>query len=74
MKGFDNMKKLKLRKWVKVFMTIILLIIIGYILAHLLYSNILRINKSAEKCDLEKGYTCSYYEVQKYIKTGVSNG
>lgn len=68
------MKKLKLRKWVKVAIAIILLVIIAIILTHFILTSINDFNESSMQCDQAKGSTCSYYEVQKFIKTGVYNG
>lgn len=68
------MKKLKLRKWVKVVIAIVLLVIISIVLTHFILSSINIFNESAMQCDQTKGSICSYYEVQKFIKTGVYNG
>lgn len=68
------MKKLKLRKWVKVAIAIISLAIIAGILTHFILSSINDFNEHTMRCDRSKGSTCSYYEVQKFIKTGVYNG
>lgn len=57
------MVKLRLRKWVKI--TIIILIGLGISLAIL--KGIENFNKYAKICDNEKGYTCSYYEVRQTI-------
>ena len=70
----DIMKKLKLRKWVKVAMTIISSVIIAIILTHFILTSINDFNESSIQCDQAKGSTCSYYEVQKFIKTGGYNG
>ncbi len=68
------MKKLKLRKWVKVAIAIILLVIIAIILTHFILTSINGFNEGSIQCDQIKGSTCSYYEVQKLIKTGGYNG
>lgn len=68
------MKKLKLRKWVKVAIAIILLVIIAIILTHFILTSINGYNESSIQCDQIKGSTCNYYEVQKFIKTGGYNG
>lgn len=68
------MKKLKLRKWVKVAIAIILLITTAIILTHFLLNSLSDFNNSAMQCDQLKGNTCSYYEVQNYIKSGGYNG
>ena len=70
----DIMKKLKLRKWVKVAMAIISLVIIAIILTHFILTSINDFNENSIQCDQAKGSTCSYYEIQKFIKTGVYNG
>lgn len=67
------MEKIKLRKWVKVAIAVILLAIIAGILTHFILSSINIFNESAIQCDQAKDSTCSYYEVQKFIKTGVYN-
>lgn len=68
------MKKLKLRKWVKVAIVTILLVIIAIILTHFILTSINDFNESSIQCDQAKGSTCSYYEVQKFIKTGGYDG
>lgn len=68
------MKKLKLRKWVKVAMAIISSVIIAIILTHFILTSINDFNENSIQCDQAKGSTCSYYEIQKFIKTGVYNG
>lgn len=68
------MKKLKLKKWVKVAIAIILLVIIAIILTHFLLNSLSDFNNSAMQCDQLKGNTCSYYEVKNYIKSGGYNG
>lgn len=68
------MKKIKLRKWVKVAIATILLVIIAIILTHFLLNSLSYFNNSAMQCDQLKGNTCSYYEVQKYVKSGGYNG
>lgn len=68
------MKKLKLRKWVKVAMAIISLVIIAIILTHFILTSINDFNENSMQCDQAKGSTCSYYEVQKFIKIGGYNG
>ena len=73
MKGFDNMKNLKLKKWVKYLMVIILMIIIILILSHLFFRLSAKQEEFAQKCDQKKGNLCNYYEVQKYIKQGDYN-
>lgn len=70
----DIMKKLKLKKWVKVAMAIISLAIIAIILTHFILNSLSNFNNNAMQCDQLKGNTCSYYEVQKYVKSGGYNG
>lgn len=55
--------KLRLRKWVKVTLAIILLFII---LTLILMEGTREFNDVAKLCDQEKGYTCSYYEVKNF--------
>ena len=68
------MKKLKLRKWVKVLIIVIVLISVILILTHLLLKKRDNFIKYADMCDSAKGSICSYYEVQKFIKIGGYNG
>lgn len=67
------MKKLKLRKWVKVMIVIILSIITIFVLAHFILKSIMNFDIYAKKCDKEKGSICTYYEVQKFVKAGDYN-
>ena len=63
-------KKLKLRKWVKVLLKYIIIVLIGLGIGIILLKGLENFNKYAKICDNEKGYTCSYYEVrQTIIKT-----
>lgn len=64
------MKKLKLRKWVKVMIAIILSIIAILVLSHFILNSIKEFDNYAKECDKAKGSTCTYYEVQKFIKVG----
>lgn len=74
MKGFDFMKKrMKLKKWAKVTIAIIVFIIAGYLLAHFILDSMNDFEEAAKKCDKDRGYTCSYYEVRQYIIYGDSN-
>lgn len=69
-KGFDIMKKLRLKKWVKILIVVIALISIIFILTHLLFENNSDFIKYAKMCDQDKGYTCSYYEIREYMIRG----
>lgn len=74
MRGFDFMKKrIKLKKWARVTIAIILFIIAGYLLAHFILGSMHEFDDISKKCDKDKGYTCSYYEVRQYIIYGDSN-
>lgn len=64
------MKKIKLRKWVKVTIAIILLIVAILVLSHFILNFVKEIDNYAEQCDRRKGSTCSHYEVQQFIRTG----
>lgn len=64
------MKKLKLRKWVKVTIAIILSIIAILVLSHFILSSIKEFDNYAKECDKVKGSTCTYYEVERFIKVG----
>lgn len=55
-------------------MAIILLVIIAIILTHFILNSLSNFNNNAMQCDQLKGNTCSYYEVQKYVKSGGYNG
>ena len=67
------MKKLKLRKWVKVMIAIILSIIAILVLSHFILNSIMNFDDYAEQCDKEKGSTCTYYDVERFIKDGDYN-
>lgn len=57
-------KKRKLRKWVKITITIIIMIIVAMLFA----KGCERWARWGEWCDAEKGYTCSIKEVQDYAR------
>lgn len=61
------LKKYKFKKWVRCLLTILVVSIIVFVLIFLLLQNEKEFDKYANKCDQEKGYTCSYYEVRQYI-------
>ena len=54
-------KRLRLRKWAKIVINI--LIIILFIL--LINITINTTKEKAKRCDIEKGHTCSIYELNK---------
>lgn len=60
-------RKLRLKRKVKNILFILLSILLIIISLILLIKNNKDFNKISEKCDLEKGYTCSYYEVRQYM-------
>lgn len=60
------MKKLKLRRWVKVVIGIIIILILGIATKKIIDTN----NDMLNKCDNAKGYTCSYYEARLYATRG----
>lgn len=60
------MKKRKLKTWVKVTLTILLIITIGLILGLIITKGINNFEELARQCDQDRGYTCSYYEVKQY--------
>ena len=60
-------KKRKLRGWVK---TTLVLVVLGALFGILLNISNNRLNVMYEKCDNEKGYTCSYYEARLYTIKG----
>ena len=64
------MKKLRLRKWVKILIVVIVLISIVFILTHLLFNKSDDFIKHANMCDQDKGSICSYYEVRNYMLGG----
>lgn len=66
-------KRIKLRKWARVTIAIILFIIASYLLAHFILDSMNEFEDVAKKCDEAKGYTCSYYDVRQYIIHGDSN-
>lgn len=69
-KGFDIVKKLRLKKWVKILIVVIVLISIVFILTHLLLNKSDDFIKYANMCDQDKGSICSYYEVRNYMLRG----
>lgn len=54
------MKKLRLKRWVKV----VLVLIIGVICVKAINNNM---NDMYKQCDNAKGHTCSYYEARNYL-------
>lgn len=61
-------KKLRLKKEVKYVLysliIITLTILFGILIARTTYS----MNNAARECDMTKGYTCSCYEIEKFMK------
>lgn len=60
------MKKLKLKRWVKVVIGIIVVFMLGISIKKVVDIN----NDMLTKCDNAKGYTCSYYEARLYAARG----
>ena len=60
-------KRIVLRKWVKVALLVILVIITVIIIAKLVCNSSNTFDKYADMCDQEKGSICSYYEVRNYM-------
>lgn len=58
------MKKYKLKKWVKV---VLGLMVIG-IVVPLYVTSKNQFEVKATECDNLKGYTCSYHEVEQFMK------
>lgn len=56
------MKKRKLKKWVKIAIAIIILIVFT-LLINITINNF---NNIADECDNVKGYTCSIYEIKNF--------
>lgn len=59
-------KKLRLRKGVKFTLNILLTIIIVLILALVIKKGLNDFDELARQCDLDRGYTCSYYDIRQY--------
>ena len=59
-------KKKRLKRWVRVAIKVIVTLIILGILAIFIGKIISNYNDLATQCDLEKGYTCSHYEISQY--------
>ncbi len=60
------MKKRKLRKWFKYTLGALVTISITIVLTMIFKQEMKSFNDIAHQCDLEKGYTCSYYEIRQY--------
>lgn len=63
------MKKKKLRLKTKWKVTLVIIILIAVTFSVIKYIDYMR-NKARE-CDLIKGYTCSFKEVEDFIKYGI---
>lgn len=59
-------KKRRLKRWVRVTLIILFIIISSFILASLIDKNLTDYDKMAAGCDEEYGHTCSYYEVRQF--------
>lgn len=64
------MKKMRLRMWVKVVLVVIVMIPSIMFIKYLNDVSDYKINNMYEKCDNDKGYTCSYYEARTYSMRG----
>lgn len=64
------MKKLRFKKWVKVTIIIATIAIVGFILAHFIMVKLSNYEEYEKKCSVEKGYSCSYYEIRDYMIRG----
>lgn len=59
-------KKLKLRKWVKITLTIFIAVLTIQILSSAIKSMADRYDELYKECDESRGYTCSYYDMRQY--------
>lgn len=59
-------KKRRLKRWVRIVIGVLITLIFLGILAYFIVGGINKFNELAKACDLEKGYTCSYYEINNY--------
>lgn len=57
------MKKKKLKIWVKIVLLLIAFVIIYFLIS----KRIETLKQLTSECDKEKGYTCSYYDINKKI-------
>ena len=55
--------KCKLKMWVKVVLVLVIISILGICI----YVGLKNFDDAAKQCDIERGYTCSYYDVRQYI-------
>lgn len=58
--------KLRLKKWVKITLAILLIILMALILILTIMKGVKGFEELAKQCDQDKGYTCSYYEIRQY--------
>lgn len=56
------MKKIKLRRWVKVLLIAIVVILLGL----LIFAAIKRYDDLAKECDAARGYTCTIYDMRQF--------
>lgn len=56
-------KKRRLKRWVRIEIGVIITLIFLGILTYFIVEGINRFNELAKACDLDRGYTCSYYEI-----------
>ncbi len=60
------MRKRRLRKWFKYTLGVLVTIFITIVLTMIFKQEMKSFSDIAQQCDLEKGYTCSYYEIRQY--------
>lgn len=64
------MKRRRLKKWVRVTLTSMAVILFGGLFYLVIAQGSKNINDMYEQCDNAKGYTCSYYEARQYMLRG----
>ena len=60
------MKTLKLKKWIKNLLMIIIVVLVSIILIHFILSQIKRVDDISKECDEAYGRTCNWYEVENF--------
>ena len=59
-------KKRRLKRWVRVTIGVLITLIFFGILTYFIVGGINNFNELARECDSDRGYTCSYYEINQY--------
>lgn len=59
-------KKRRLKRWVRITLVILFIIISSFILALLIDKTLTDYDKLGAECDQAYGHTCSYYEVRQF--------